>query len=81
MLTAAAATAAANYRQFEPGMSEQIAALLAETVVRLALSHLVLPTHPAAEAADMICAAVAPFLAHHSTDQAGYETRGRHNDH
>jgi AcrR family transcriptional regulator len=67
VLSAATTSAAARYREFAPGLDEAAATLLSETVVRLALSHLVLPTHSAAEAADMICAAVTPFLAHHSS--------------
>jgi len=65
VLSAATNTAAAVYQEY--GVSEPAATLLAETVARLSLSHLVLPTHSAAEAADMICAAIAPFLAHHSS--------------
>ncbi|WP_027944298.1 TetR family transcriptional regulator [Amycolatopsis taiwanensis] len=65
VLTAATSLAAMHYRELVPGLDADAAALLSETVVRLALSHLVLQTHTAAEAADMICAAVAPFLAHH----------------
>lgn len=65
VLTAATSMAALRYRELAPGLDEDAAKLLSETVVRLALSHLVLQTHTAAEAAEMICAAIAPFLAHH----------------
>ena len=43
ILTAAADLAAEQYQELEPGLSAEAAALLAETVVRLSLSHLVLP--------------------------------------
>ncbi|MEV4056607.1 TetR family transcriptional regulator [Amycolatopsis sp. NPDC049688] len=62
ILTAAADLAAEQYREFEPGLSAESAALLAETVVRLSLSHLVLPTHSAAEAADAVTAVMAPAI-------------------
>ncbi|MBE8523226.1 TetR family transcriptional regulator [Amycolatopsis sp. H6(2020)] len=62
ILTAAADLAAEQYREFEPGLSAEAAALLAETVVRLSLSHLVLPTHSAAEAADAVTAVVEPAI-------------------
>lgn len=65
VLTAATSMAAMHYREMVPGLDTDAAELLSETVVRLTLSHLVLQTHPATKAADMICAAVAPFLAHH----------------
>ncbi|HKS45186.1 MAG TPA: TetR family transcriptional regulator [Amycolatopsis sp.] len=64
VLSAASGMAAVVYRELAPDLDEHSAELLAETVVRLALSHLTLRTHSATEAADMICAAVvAPFLA------------------
>ncbi|MFC4081541.1 TetR/AcrR family transcriptional regulator [Amycolatopsis samaneae] len=63
ILTAAAALAAEQYLEFEPGMSAASAALLAETVVRLSLSHLTLPTHSAAEAADAVVAVLEPAVA------------------
>ncbi|GAB3135358.1 TetR family transcriptional regulator [Amycolatopsis sp. NPDC004378] len=62
ILTAAADLAAEQYREFEPGLSAESAALLAETVVRLSLSHLVLPTHSATEAADSVTAVLAPAI-------------------
>lgn len=62
ILTAAADLAAEQYREFEPGLSAGDAALLAETVVRLSLSHLVLSTHSAAEAADAVTAVMAPAI-------------------
>jgi AcrR family transcriptional regulator len=62
ILTAAAELAAGQYRELEPGLSAESAALLAETVVRLSLSHLVLPTHSAAEAADAVTAVLAPAI-------------------
>ena len=62
ILTAAADLAAEQYREFEPGLPAEAAALLAETVVRLSLSHLVLPTHSAAEAADAVTAVVEPAI-------------------
>ncbi|MGW5742984.1 TetR family transcriptional regulator [Amycolatopsis sp. NPDC003861] len=62
ILTAAADLAAEQYREFEPGLSAGAAALLAETVVRLSLSHLVLSTHSAAEAADAVTAVLEPAI-------------------
>ncbi|WP_329054706.1 TetR family transcriptional regulator [Amycolatopsis sp. NBC_01488] len=62
ILTAAADLAAEQYREFEPALSAEAAALLAETVVRLSLSHLVLPTHSATEAADAVTAVMAPAI-------------------
>ena len=67
VLFAAMEVAATHYREFLPGISTEAANLLAETVVRLSLSHLVLPTHPAPEAADLICAAIAPAITQHSS--------------
>ncbi|MTD56653.1 TetR/AcrR family transcriptional regulator [Amycolatopsis pithecellobii] len=65
VLAAASEVAATHYRQFAPAFDEPTANLLAETVTRLGLSHLVLPTHSATEAADMVCAAVAPLINQH----------------
>ncbi|MGW3996968.1 TetR family transcriptional regulator [Amycolatopsis sp. NPDC004772] len=62
ILTAAADLAAEQYREFEPELSAGAAALLAETVVRLSLSHLVLSTHSAAEAADAVTAVLEPAI-------------------
>ncbi|MEV7096092.1 TetR family transcriptional regulator [Amycolatopsis sp. NPDC051045] len=62
ILTAAAELAAEQYREFEPGLSAEAAALLAETAVRLSLSHLVLSTHSATEAADAVTAVLAPAI-------------------
>ncbi|GAA5151609.1 MULTISPECIES: TetR/AcrR family transcriptional regulator [Amycolatopsis] len=67
VLSAATELAAARYLEFLPALDEPTARLLAETASRLALSHLVLPTHPAAEAADMVCAALGPAIAAHSS--------------
>lgn len=63
ILHAATELAVEHYRHFEPGLSEASATLLAETVVRLSLSHLVLRTHSAGEAADSVCAVLAPAIA------------------
>jgi AcrR family transcriptional regulator len=62
ILTAAAELAAEQYREFEPNLSAESAALLAETVVRLSLSHLVLPTHSAEDAASAVTAVLAPTI-------------------
>jgi AcrR family transcriptional regulator len=67
VLSAAMELAAAHYREFLPALDEPTAELLAETVTRLALSHLLLPTHSATEAADMVCAALVPAITHHSS--------------
>jgi AcrR family transcriptional regulator len=71
ILHAAADLAAEHYREFEPALSQESAALLAETVVRLSLSHLVLPTHSAEEAADTVCAVLAPAIDVFSTEPKG----------
>ncbi|MFE0023048.1 TetR family transcriptional regulator [Amycolatopsis sp. NPDC059021] len=63
ILTAAAELAAGQYLEFEPELSPASAALLAETVVRLSLSHLTLSTHSAAEAADAVVAVLEPAIA------------------
>jgi AcrR family transcriptional regulator len=62
ILTAAADLAAEQYRELEPGLSAEAAALLAETAVRLSLSHLVLSTHSATEAADAVTAVLEPAI-------------------
>ncbi|HET6705222.1 TetR/AcrR family transcriptional regulator [Amycolatopsis sp.] len=62
ILTAAADLAAGQYRELEPRLSSEAAALLAETAVRLSLSHLVLSTHSATEAADAVTAVLAPAI-------------------
>ena len=67
VLSAATDLAAARYREFLPALDERAAHLLAETVTRLTLSHLVLPTHSASEAADQVCAALAPAITHYSS--------------
>ncbi|HVW41313.1 MAG TPA: TetR family transcriptional regulator [Amycolatopsis sp.] len=67
VLSAATEMAAAHYREFLPSLDEPTAHLLAETVTRLTLSHLVLPTHSANEAADQVCAALTPAISQHSS--------------
>ncbi|MFD9894610.1 TetR family transcriptional regulator [Amycolatopsis sp. NPDC059027] len=62
ILTAAAELAAGQYLEFEPEMPPASAALLAETVVRLSLSHLTLSTHSASEAADAVVAVLEPAI-------------------
>ncbi|OXM65064.1 TetR/AcrR family transcriptional regulator [Amycolatopsis vastitatis] len=62
ILSAATDLAAEQYLEFEPRLPAEAAALLAETVVRLSLSHLVLPTHSAAEAADAVTAVMEPAI-------------------
>ncbi|MFI5608430.1 TetR family transcriptional regulator [Amycolatopsis sp. NPDC051903] len=75
ILTAAADLATEHYRELEPRLSQESAALLAETVVRLSLSHLVLPTHSATVAADAVVAVLAPaieqFVREPSADSSG----------
>ncbi|OXM45712.1 TetR/AcrR family transcriptional regulator [Amycolatopsis alba DSM 44262] len=68
ILTAATEVAAGQYREFEPSLSPESAALLAETVVRLSLSHLVMPTHSADEAATSVVAVLAPSIQALTTD-------------
>ncbi|WP_142001868.1 TetR/AcrR family transcriptional regulator [Amycolatopsis cihanbeyliensis] len=53
-----------HYRSRLPDLEEATTELLAETAVRLTLSHLVLPTHPAAGTADAVCAVLGPALRH-----------------
>jgi len=65
VLSAATELATQHYREFLPALDEPTARLLAETVTRLTLSHLVLPTHSATEAADQVCAAISPAIAAH----------------
>jgi AcrR family transcriptional regulator len=67
ILRAAAEVAAVHYRERVPTLDDAKAALLAETVVRLSLSHLVLPTHSATEAADSVCAVIAPAIHQYSS--------------
>ncbi|WP_215550110.1 TetR family transcriptional regulator [Amycolatopsis sp. CA-230715] len=66
ILDASTEVCAANLRERVPELRPVDAALVAETIVRLALSHLVLPTHEPAEAADSVCATVLPALEHFS---------------
>ncbi|RJQ87027.1 TetR family transcriptional regulator [Amycolatopsis panacis] len=62
ILTAAVELGTRHYLKLAPQLSAESAALLAETVVRLSLSHLVLPTHSAAEAAEAVVAVVTPAI-------------------
>jgi len=73
ILTAATEVAAGQYREFEPSLSPESAALLAETVVRLSLSHLVMPTHSADEAAASVVAVLAPSIRALTTDSSTME--------
>ncbi|MBB4688001.1 TetR family transcriptional regulator [Amycolatopsis jiangsuensis] len=62
ILAAAADLAARQYLEHEPRLSAEAAALLAETAARLSLSHLVLPTHSATDAADAVVAVLTPAI-------------------
>ena len=73
ILTAAVELAAEQYREYEPDLSSSAAALLAETVVRLSLSHLVMPTHTADEAAAAVVAVLAPAIRRLTTDPSTME--------
>lgn len=73
ILTAATELAAEQYREYEPGLSASSAALLAETVVRLSLSHLVMPTHTADEAAAAVVAVLAPAIRRLTTESSTME--------
>ncbi|SFP46981.1 DNA-binding transcriptional regulator, AcrR family [Amycolatopsis arida] len=64
ILRAASEQAATRYRARLPVLDRKTADLLAETVVRLTLSHLLLRTHTAAEAADAVCAVIGPAIVH-----------------
>lgn len=73
ILTAATELAAEQYREFEPALSAASATLLAETVVRLSLSHLVMPSHTADEAAAAVVAVLAPAIRSLTTDASTME--------
>jgi AcrR family transcriptional regulator len=73
ILTAATELAAEQYRKFEPALSAASATLLAETVVRLSLSHLVMPSHTADEAAAAVVAVLAPAIRSLTTDSSTME--------
>ena len=66
VLRAATDHALADLREREPQLDAYAAELIAETMVRLTLSHLVLRTHSAQEAAESICAAILPMVAHYA---------------
>ncbi|RZQ61887.1 TetR/AcrR family transcriptional regulator [Amycolatopsis suaedae] len=66
ILAAATELAVTHYRERRPRLPQREAELLAETVVRLSLSHLMLRTHSAAEAADAVCRVIEPALAKYS---------------
>jgi len=57
---------AANLRARAPWLAPAAAGLVAETAVRLAISHLLLPTGDARHAADAVCAVLAPSVVEHS---------------
>ena len=81
VLRAATEVAATHYLERVPELDAASAGLLAETVVRLSLSHLVLPTHSAVEAAESVCAVIAPAIRHYSStpdsEVRGARTTGR----
>ncbi|MFF0143950.1 TetR/AcrR family transcriptional regulator [Amycolatopsis sulphurea] len=62
ILTAAVELETRHYLKLVPQLSAESATLPTETVVRLSLSHLVLPTHSAAEAAEAVVAVVTPAI-------------------
>lgn len=66
VLRAAVETSERNLTERVPGLADP--AFAAETLVRLTLSHLVLRTHPAAEAADAVRAVLAALLASSTTE-------------
>ncbi|WP_020669976.1 TetR family transcriptional regulator [Amycolatopsis nigrescens] len=67
ILRAATELAAGHYRERLPQLRPEYAELLAESVVRLSLSHLVLRTHSPGEAADAVCAVLTPAIRHYSS--------------
>lgn len=66
VLRAATDHALNDLRARAPELDAASAELIAETMVRLTLSHLVLRTHAADEAAESVCAAILPMVAHYS---------------
>lgn len=67
VLHAATDHALAELNRRAPELDAAAAELIAETMVRLTLSHLVLRTHSAEEAAESVCAAIMPMVEHHSS--------------
>ncbi|CAM3783589.1 TetR family transcriptional regulator [Kibdelosporangium persicum] len=55
-----------NLAERVPALPPEPAALIAETVVRLAVSHMLLPGGTPSEAADAVCAVVLPAIEAHS---------------
>jgi AcrR family transcriptional regulator len=51
-----------------PDLAADTAEMLAETVVRLSISHLLLPTGTPHQAADAVCAVLAPALRHYAPE-------------
>ncbi|WP_199431614.1 TetR/AcrR family transcriptional regulator [Qaidamihabitans albus] len=72
ILRAATELAEGNLRARVPGLRR--AELVAETMVRLTLSYLMLPTHSAAEAADGVCAVIMPLTEHYSSTESTEST-------
>lgn len=66
VLRAATDHALAELTRRVPELDAAAAELIAETMVRLTLSHLVLGTHSAAEAAESVRAAIMPMVEHYS---------------
>lgn len=57
--------AARNLIEHVPALPQATAGLIAETLVRLAVSHMMLPTGDEAEAADAVCAVITPAIRHY----------------
>lgn len=71
ILRAAVERGTEHFRERLPGLGTAECARLAETVARLTLSHLVLPTGTPEQAADAVCAVLAPLLHHYSSTSDG----------
>jgi AcrR family transcriptional regulator len=54
-----------------PALPQPVAQLLAETIIRLSVSHLLLPTGDARRAADGVCAVLMPAIEHYSSTSDG----------
>jgi AcrR family transcriptional regulator len=54
-----------------PSLPHDSAAVIAETMVRLSVSHMLLPTGTAQQAADAVCAVIMPAIRHYSSTSDG----------
>jgi AcrR family transcriptional regulator len=54
----------------EPCLPHDTASLIAESMVRLSISHMLLPTRDPDQAADAVCAVLMPAVRHYSTESS-----------